>query len=983
MGRLMKLKENRINHVSLAGIYKLCLLICYLFSVVACIACDEQSTTSEMDNTENQMPAGESLDAGNEQGGMATSGTMAGEQAGTMAGEQAGTMAGEQAGEQAGTMAGEQAGDIAGTMAGDIVRPPYLTEQWTWQIQDELALHVTPHPFSIQLVRQQNSIFSIQGTDLGIAIVDEMRSELSYDPYWLHHEFLGTLPPPPAGLQWLTIDGLVSVTPFELPSDNHNTDEDEEGTKTGYDLQVALSDGSLAHLRFTPSSSKSILLQLQKEDPQNVAYAYWQTSIDEQENFYGLGESFDYVARKGTYRAMNFQPLLETESGYNEAHTPVPLLISTHDIAYFYETYLPTYFDVGYDQPEILRAEQTYSDQIAEKPEGLKVHLIWHDHPFEALETYYQLTTRPLIPPYWSFAPHYWRNVTTGQQEVENDLQQMRNLSIPGGVFWIDRPYQNAYNDCQFDPNKYDDPARMMQRYQDLGYRMLLWHAPYTSEASDAWTEASEGNYFIEGPQFFLDFGKVMDFTNPDAVDLWQRLLQRFNTYNVAGYKLDYGEDVQVGINNRRLGFSFHDGSNELTMHHKYASYYHQTYLDTLPKIPARPDGDPAHVVDGFILGRSSTYNGQDRVHALWPGDLDSDFTTHLEDEYWVGGLPAGVVAGLTLAASGFPIFAADTGGFRNGRPTQEVLIRWAWQTAFSAIMQVGGGGSSHFPWAEAGSNEEVYDEQGIVWMREAAQWNMRLADYRFTWALHARQYGTPLMRPWGMSYPKDGRHPHDAYLLGPDLLIAPIIGEQDTREVPIPTGVWLDFWTQEGVTGPIDITRQIPLGSQAVMIRQGAIIPLLDEKIVTLNRVSEEAENQGIHSRINQPGTLTWLIAPGQDNTYQNHDGHEVTLQAQNIHINPAPPLNFIAPEGIDEAQLQRAQVLYELPVYPQFQLDVRFDANQATADAFYLDQVLLSEVNDAQEWYECLACVWHTQPGRVRIKLPPHQGVAQVITW
>jgi alpha-D-xyloside xylohydrolase len=923
-------KRQEKQYKDLIVVFKCFIILIFSVYIIACD--DERTSTTEL----SELQAG----------------VMAGEQAGVMAGEQAGVMAGE----QAGVMAGEQAGTMN-----------YMREPWIWQVQDDVILTVERQPFQMTLTYNQEEIVTFTQQDLGFGTVDQVRDDLSYDPYWLHHEFLGSLTPPPVGLTWVSITALIEV----------NSSINMDTNQPNHLLTVLLSDGSQAQLKLQTSSEHSLIIHLQKESVDQVAYAFWQAPIREQENFYGLGESFDTVARRGTYRAMNFQPLLETESAYNEAHVPVPLLISTHNIAYFYETYLPSYFDIEYTIPNILRAEQAHNT------EGLKLHLIWHEHPFEAINTYYELTTRPLIPPYWSFAPHYWRNVTTGQSEVEADLQQMRDLSIPGGVFWIDRPYQNTYNDCRFDPTKYSDPTQMMKLYKDLGYRMLLWHAPYTSEASDAWEEASSGEYFLDGPQFFTDFGRVMDFTNPDAVNLWQRLLQRFNTFNVAGYKLDYGEDVQVGVNNRRLRFNFHDGSNELTMHHKYASYYHQTYLDTLPSIPPRPDGDQAHLVDGFILARSSTFNGQNRLHALWPGDLDSDFTRHLEDDYWVGGLPAAVIAGLTLAASGFPIFAADTGGFRNGRPTQEVLIRWAWQTAFSAIMQIGGGGSSHFPWASAGSNEAEYDADGIHWMREAARWHIRLADYRFTWALHARRTGVPLMQPWGMAFPTDGRHPSDAYLLGPDLLIAPIIDNQDTRSIPIPHGKWLDLWTQESFTGPGEDTQQIPLGSQAIMIRQGAIIPLLDADIVTLNPVSEQAQTQGVRSRINQPGTLTWLIVPGIDQFYQNHDGHQVELQSQSIHISPAEMPVVIDHEGIDDMQLQRAKVLYELPVYPQFALDLRFDATQMTPERFLVDEVILMEVDQELTWQNCDQCVWRSAPGRIQIKLLAHQGQNQVVTW
>jgi alpha-D-xyloside xylohydrolase len=449
-----------------------------------------------------------------------------------------------------------------------------------------------------------------------------------------------------------------------------------------------------------------------------------------------------------------------------------------------------------------------------------------------------------------------------------------------------------------------------------------------------------------------------MDFTNPDVMDLWARLLDRFNQIGVDGYKLDYGEDVQVGFGGNRLFYSFHDGSNELTMHHRYATFYHQAYLNTLPPFDTTEEDNP-HKVDAFVLGRSTTFGGQQYVHALWPGDLDSDFRTHLEEDYWVGGMPAGVIAGLTLAASGFPFFAADTGGFRNDRPTQEVLIRWAWQTAFSAIMQVGGGGTSHFPWAESSPNEPVYDEQGIQWMKEAAQWNLRLSDYRFTYGLKARRTGRPLLRPFGLAYPQDGRHPNDVYLLGPDLLVAPVFGES-TRSIPLPEGNWFDFWTNELIVGPATVERTVPLGSQALFIRQGALIPLLDPEIQTLTDVlpnTTDAMLPSVRSILDDPGGLRFIVGVGQDARYLNHEGSQIELQSQQIVLTPGSR-------------------------FPYFELDLHFDPQAPLPSSITVDQLPLIW-GDESDWDQCTACLWDKGNGRLWVRLPPHRNQLQNIEW
>ena len=847
--------------------------------------------------------------------------------------------------------AGEMsAGEIsAGEMSAG--SPPAQRTEFIWQVTDDVQLTIINSPFSMTLTHPHGDEILFEGQSIGFGVVDTLQDNKSYDPYWLHHPYLGSLPAQSESLRWIHLS-QVQQWPDEPLEDTERLS-----------LDLILSDGQEATLELERSSEHSIsfVLNYPSQDNAHAAFGYWEAPAREDEQFYGLGESFDHVARRGTYRSLGFQLIPNSESGYNEAHVPVPLLISTQGIAYFFDTDLPSYFDVAYEQPSVVRAEQA-------RPDPLKLHLIWSAHPSGAINSYYDLTGRPLVPPYWAFAPHYWRNVTSGQSEVEEDMTQMRELGIPGGNFWIDRPYQQAYMDCTFDPARYNDPDQMKTHFADLGYKMILWHAPYTSEASDAWAEAESGNYFVGGPLFFMNFGKIMDFTNPDAMDLWARLLERFNRLDVAGYKLDYGEDIQVGIGGNRLRYQFFDGSDELTMHHRYATFYHRAYLQSLPPAPPRPENDliapndNPHTVDGFLLGRSSTHGGQQYVHALWPGDLDSDFRSHLEEDYWVGGLPAAVTGGLTLSVSGFPFYGSDTGGFRNNRPTQEVLIRWAWQTAFSAIMQIGGGGSSHFPWAEAGESEEVYDEVGIHMMREAARWNLRLADYRFTYGLYARQTGVPLLQPFGFAYPNDGRHPDDAYLLGPDLLIAPIVGANSDREVPIPEGEWLDFWTSELVIGPSNLSRDVPLGSQAIFIRTGAIVPLLHPNIQTLNPVNrtlEEVLETGTIDQFSHP--LTWLIVPPiaeESQTYSNHEGSTLNLASNYAVITPSN----------------------DTP-YPAFEISLRHDA-AVSLNVLLLDETMLTWTEE-EERADCMSCVWYKSPGKLHARLPPHQGTAQMLSW
>ncbi len=800
---------------------------------------------------------------------------------------------------------------------------------WVMDAGDGVICILDADPFHLVLKRHEKVLIELNAKQLGFGFVDAIDEDKSYDPYWLHHGLGLTRAPEPEGLNW---QGVLRTDPWGIGTIGR-----------GVQTRAWLEDGSSATLLVEPSATGSVALTLSREDTPPVGFMYWEFPAEPEENFYGLGEHFDHVARRGTYRSMLFQPQLNTESSYNEAHVPVPLLLSTRGPGFFLESRKPAYFDVGHEDPDTVRVELGNSD-------SLKLHLIGTEHPMDAIGRYHEITGRPLVPPYWAFGPHFWRNETAGQDEVLQDLDNIRTLDIPASVFWIDRPYQQSYNDCVFDPERYSDPAAMSQTLTDRGFKLVLWHAPYTSEESDAFEQANAEDMFIEGPQVFLNFGRMMDFTNPATVDLWQDLLSRFSSLGVAGYKLDYAEDIQVGLLGARMHFSFFDGSDELTMHHHYSFHYQQTYRDTLPAIEPIPNTINPHRVDGFIMGRTGTYGGQTVVHAIWPGDLDSDFRPHMDEDYYVGGLPASVVAGTSLAASGYPFFAADTGGFRNGRPTSEVLIRWAWQTAFSPIMQVGGGGSNHFAWETGNSNEEQYDADTLIHFRAAAQYAIRLADYRFTWGLFAHSTGIPLMRPFGLAYPNDGRHPDDIYLLGPDLLIAPIMSSDPERMVAIPDGQWIGLFNDELVFGPDEIMVNASLATIPVYLRRGAVVPLLRADVETLLPTTDPETS----SVIDEPGELSLIVVPGVEGSYTNHEG-------TNVSHGPSDDAFWAIEVGRGER-------------FTQLRLDIRFGKETLLPQPITLDGNPVSIVGSVDEVNSCdpPCAAIDAGRGRLIVRLP-----------
>ncbi len=704
-------------------------------------------------------------------------------------------------------------------------------------VQDSgYTVQVQRSPFRLRLLGPDGELLTeVAPGGLGIARVDAFSASQNYDPTILYYDPIDG-PHEPDGLTWVTVDRVLR---------NRNANVNTEAAE----LEVRLSDGSDAVLTITPTGvapgAFRIHLDVPDADREDagepaVVWSFMDLAAPAGENYYGLGEVFRSVAHRGKTIAMQMY-ITEAEGASNEAHIRIPLLVSNAAWGVFANSKRPGFFDVADTDPDRIRV--VFNDP------GLQWYLLAAPEPLAITEQYVALTAQPAIPPVWAFAPIQWRNEVSGQDMVLQDATDIRAFDVPTGAIWIDRPYQSGYNTMDFDPGRYPDPPAMVQTLHDQGFRLAGWNTPYLDRDDPDFTLAEDSGWFPSGTFVFQDFGKLLDLTDPDCMAFWQDRVTAAKARGIEGWKLDYAEDVQIGLGDVRLHFAFANGEDELTMNRDYATYYHQAY--------AEPLGLP----EVFTIVRAATIGGQQYASVVWPGDLDSDFKEvgdTDEEATHVGGLPAAVRAGTGLSVSGYPFFASDTGGFRHNRPTHEVMIRWTEYSALLPIMQYGGGGPNHNPWDFTVYDDSTFTQETLDLFNRYALLHIRLFPYFYTLARQAHDTGRPTVRPFGLAYPQDGRHPEDVFLSGPDLLVAPLWKGGTSRGVPLPAGRWIDWWTGEAVQGPVDESVDAPLGTLPLYLRAGGIVPMLRPTVRTLSPVADAS----IDSYDTLPGRLWGRLA-------------------------------------------------------------------------------------------------------------------------
>ena len=713
---------------------------------------------------------------------------------------------------------------------------------------------------ALVFARGDQTLLTFHADAFEVGTVADLDSGESFDPFWLF-----TDPPiAPDSLVWHVLDANAA---FDLRA------------STPTHLVIAAGD---ALVTFDAAATDCLTLKLTSSDT-NVAYLRVRPDADATEGFYGLGEWGDSVNHRGKLRPTQMEGDFTMEGADDENHVPVPLVIGTRGWGMFAMTDRAGAFDVA--RQSDTRIDATFGTGDA-SPDGLLVHLFSADAPLDVLAHYYDITGYPGLPAPWAYGPLLWRNGNASQAQVIDDISQIRTRHLAMSGIWFDRPFATGVETFDFDPTKFPDAPTMLAALHDAGLRYGVWHTPYTAPANASEDPAPVQHDYATAHGYFPpltgvlvnQWGKPIDFTNPGAYAWWQQQLSAYTLplggggLGVEGFKLDYGEDVVVGLNGQRTPWQFADGSDERTMHRGYTLLYHQIYREQLA-----PDG-------AFLLTRTGRWGDQTKGMIIWPGDLDASFdragalagSTKL-----VGGLPAALIKGLSLSASGFPFYASDTAGYRHSPATNECWLRWVEANAVASAMEVGDASSSQ-PWEFTADNGRTQHSLDVY--QKYAALHLRLFPYAWTAAQDIAHSGRPIVRPFGLAFPEAGVHPDDEFAFGDDLLVAPIVTQGATsRDVAFPAGTWIDWWTGERITGPATKTVTADLDTLPLYVRAGGLVPMLRDTIDTL----APATGAGIESFANDPGVL-WVRTTAAAAQATVYDGTQLAATATTFQYTP-----------------------------------------------------------------------------------------------
>ncbi len=562
---------------------------------------------------------------------------------------------------------------------------------------------------------------------------------------------------------------------------------------------IELSDDHFSPPRYDalPLGFVSCGIATTKEETNERATISFKCQADE--CFVGTGERF----RKMDLSGQTFQLKNQDGQGVNNrrCYKNIPFYMSSRMYGVFYHT--SDYCKLS------LADHSSRSVQFMCDRATIDAFLIGGKTPEEILHNYRKLTGFPSMPPLWSYGIWMSRMTYFSAEEVNDICDHLRKEHYPCDVIHLDTGWFRTDWLCEwkFNPERFPDPKGFIQNLKKKGFRVSLWQLPYVAKGAEQLEEAKANQYIApllkeqasEGSNFSaLDYAGTIDFTYDKAVEWYKKkLLKPLLDMGVTCIKTDFGENIH-------LDAVYHSMTPE-RLNNLYALLYQKAAFEITKEVTG----------DGIIWARAA-WAGCQRFPLHWGGDSASSWD----------GMAGSLKGGLHFGLSGFAFWSHDVPGFHsipdfmNSPINPQVYVRWTQFGVFTSHIRYHGT-CKREPWH--------YPEIAPIIKR---WWKLRyrLIPYIIQQSEMACQSGLPIVQALIFHHPDDRQcwHIDDEYYFGNEFLVCPVMNDKGIRDIYLPDGEWINFFTGERMEGGkwYDAVKT-PLDLMPVFVHPNATIPI------------------------------------------------------------------------------------------------------------------------------------------------------------
>ncbi|WP_210518611.1 TIM-barrel domain-containing protein [Hymenobacter terricola] len=573
------------------------------------------------------------------------------------------------------------------------------------------------------------------------------------------------------------------------------------------------------------------------------------------ERLYGTGSRALPVDRRGYRLELYNQAHYGSQNNEPNLNITLPTVLSSRGYMLFFDNHAPGYLDLGKTDKNVL-------EYGGEGLASLSYFVITGRDQAEILNRYTALTGRQPLPPRWALGLIQSRFGYKTEAEMQQVATRMRHENFPLDALVLDLYWfggTTRQGDLSWYQPGFPDPAGMMSRLNQQGVKTILISEPYVMRTSrndsTVRTRGLVGTTAAGRPftvaSFWAGPASILDVFKPAARNWLWGYYRTLHNQGAAGWWSDLGEPEN------HPEAMHHVGGPARAVHNAYgqawASIFQENYAREFPEERV------------FNLARSGWAGMQRNSVFPWSGDINRSWS----------GYQAQIPVMLGMGQGGVGYMHSDAGGFCVGGIDPELYTRWLQMASLCPILRPHGEGVPPEPY--------YYPNPYKSSVRDAVQLRYQLLPYLYTLAWQNATTGAPLVRTmdfdyqyasalitspapptksseasylfykqkverntkldsttenngWDIPLPIKSTQAtagssgdlNDQYLLGPNLLVAPVLNpSQRRRNVLLPNGNWIDFYTNQTYAGGRTVSVPAPLAHAPLLVRAGAFLPM------------------------------------------------------------------------------------------------------------------------------------------------------------
>ena len=532
--------------------------------------------------------------------------------------------------------------------------------------------------------------------------------------------------------------------------------------------------------------------------------------------FYGAGERGHSLNLRGDtlsfYNRQNYG-YTEGDPRTSQMGISVPWIVNDNGTGVLFDDYNKAQIIIG--DKEIIYTSDT--------PKPLTYYFVNGGSLAGAMKDFTTLTGRQGLPPLWSLGYITSKYGYHDRNEALGVVDTLKSGGYPLDGLVLDLYWYGVETDMgrlAWDPEKWPDPAGMLDTLKSKGVNTVLITQPYINKIGaienydvlDAFgmlTKDAAGK--THDVTTWVGEAGMFDVANPETREWIWRRLQPLTQQGVAGWWGDLGEpEVHPAT------IVHANGETAEQFHNVYGNVWSKLIYDGLRE--NFPEMRP------LLMMRGGT-TGLQRYNVMpWTTDVSRSW----------GGLQPQIKLMLSSGLSGLGYMSSDIGGFAVDpeNPTDpELYVRWLEMGAFTPTLR------THAQEKPEPYNYPEYEEISKKYIRMRYEW----LPYNYTLAYENAAYGLPLARPLNFHGDNPGEKYskiEDEYLWGDNVLVAPVMKQGATsREVTFPSGNWYDFFNPlHTYKGGSTAEVQAPLDVLPLFVRAGSFIPLYQQPVENVN---------------------------------------------------------------------------------------------------------------------------------------------------